>query len=106
MQRKNAGQEGAGRLRLATAWPEGRGGGATKILWIFLLALGLRAFAWLYVDPVAFDSAGYFEIADLIRAGEWSRALAHQYPPLYPILIAAVQGCGVDAETEIGRAHV
>lgn len=99
MQRKHAGQGGSPGFRLASAWPEGRRGGATKILWILLLALGLRAFAWLYIDPVAFDSAGYFEIADLIRAGEWSRALAHPYPPLYPILIAAVQVWGVGTET-------
>jgi 4-amino-4-deoxy-L-arabinose transferase-like glycosyltransferase len=50
-------------------------------------------------DPVAFDSAGYFELAELIRAGRWSDALASDFPPLYPILIAAAQWPGWSAAT-------
>jgi hypothetical protein len=61
------------------------------MLWICLIALAMRALAWFRTDPVAFDSAVYFEMAAHLRAGQWSAALAYPYPPLYAILIAVVQ---------------
>ena len=69
------------------------------MLGILLIALGLRGIAWIRFDPVAFDSAVYFEMADLLRAGQWSQALGYAYPPLYPILIAGTQVLGASAET-------
>jgi len=81
------------------AWPDRRRSLPTSIFWILLLAVGLRALAWVRIDPVAFDSALYFEMADLIRAGRWLEALAYPYPPLYPLLVAALQGLGVGAES-------
>ncbi|MBI4574154.1 MAG: glycosyltransferase family 39 protein [candidate division NC10 bacterium] len=48
---------------------------------------------------MAVDSAVYFEMADFIRAGRWSDALAYPYPPLFPMLIAAVQWPARSAET-------
>ncbi len=53
--------------------------------------LVLRGIAWFQYDPVTFDSALYFEMAALIQGGRWSEALAYDYPPLYAILIAALQ---------------
>jgi len=69
------------------------------IWWILLLALALRGLARWRFDPVTFDSAVYFEMADLLRTGRWSEALAYPYPPLFPILVAAVQWPGWSAET-------
>jgi hypothetical protein len=70
-----------------------------SILWILLLALALRGLAMWHFDPVTFDSAVYFEMADLIRAGRWSEALGNDFPPLYPALIAAAYWLPVTAET-------
>jgi 4-amino-4-deoxy-L-arabinose transferase-like glycosyltransferase len=81
------------------AWPDRRRSLPTSIFWILLLAVGLRALAWVRIDPVAFDSAVYFEMADLIRAGRWLEAPAYPYPPLYPLLVAALQGLGLGAES-------
>ncbi len=67
-------------------------------LWIFLLALGMRALALHHTDPVAFDSGRYFEMAEFLRAGQWAGVLSHDYPPLFPILIAALQWFGLSAE--------
>jgi hypothetical protein len=50
-------------------------------------------------DPITFDSAVYFEMADLIRAGRWSEALAYSYPPLFPMVVAVLQWPGWSAET-------
>jgi len=61
-------------------------------------ALGLRLVAWFLTDPVTFDSAIYFEMAGLMREGRWSEALAYDYPPLYPLLIAGVQPLAGSAE--------
>ena len=82
-----------------SAGPDGRRAHSLSLCWIFLLAVALRALAWLRIDPVAFDSAVYFEMADLIGAGRWPEALAYPYPPMYPLLVAAVQGIGVGAES-------
>src|SRR5574341_468021 len=81
------------------ARPDRRRSLPTSIFWILLLAVALRALAWVRIDPVAFDSALYLEMADLIRAGRWLEALAYPYPPLYPLLVAALQGLGVGAES-------
>ena len=81
------------------AGPDRRRSLPASIFWILLLAVALRALAWVRIDPVAFDSAVYFEMADLIRAGRWLEALAYQYPPLYPLLVAALQGLGLRAES-------
>jgi hypothetical protein len=62
------------------------------LLGIFTLALALRALTLARIDPVALDSAIYFEIAGLIEAGKWPEALAYPFPPLYPALIAALGG--------------
>ncbi|MBF8279904.1 MAG: hypothetical protein HW385_1336, partial [candidate division NC10 bacterium] len=51
------------------AGPDRRRSLPTSIFWILLLAVALRALAWVRIDPVAFDSALYFEMADLIRTG-------------------------------------
>jgi 4-amino-4-deoxy-L-arabinose transferase-like glycosyltransferase len=72
---------------------------AVPILWLLLLALALRGILWLRIDPVTFDSAVYFEMADLVRGGRWSEALAYPYPPLYPVLIAGIQQLGLSAES-------
>jgi len=69
------------------------------VFWILLVALALRVVASLRTDPVAFDSAVYFEMADLIRTGRWSEALSYPYPPLFPALIASAQHLGASAET-------
>ncbi len=69
-----------------------------SIAWLFLLALALPGLAWLRIDPVTFDSAVYFEMAQAIRAGRWSEALASPYPPLYPLLIAGLQYLGLSGE--------
>ncbi len=65
--------------------------------WIVLVALAVRAPVLLGTDPVAFDSGIYFEIAHFIRAGNWPAALAYDFPPLYPALIAGMQFLGVSA---------
>lgn len=79
-------------------WAESRQRVLGPVCWILLLALAVRGIAWFRFDPVTFDSAVYFEMVDLIRAGRWSDALAYPYPPLYPLLIAAVQRLAGDAE--------
>jgi hypothetical protein len=60
-------------------------------VWVAVSALVLRGIAWFYFDPVTFDSAIYFEMAALIQGGRWAEALAYDYPPLYPLLIAGLQ---------------
>src|SRR3972149_5987671 len=92
------GKEGIGRPDLPGIRPEGPLGISRRITWILLLALALRGLATWRFDPVAFDSAVYFEMADLIRAGRWSEALAYDFPPLYPVLLAAAQWLPVSAE--------
>ncbi|MBI2350262.1 MAG: hypothetical protein HYV00_02050, partial [Deltaproteobacteria bacterium] len=58
----------------------------------------LRGIALWRIDPVTFDSALYFEMAELIRAGRWADSLAYPYPPLFPILIAVLQEIGAATE--------
>ena len=72
-------------------WLKERPGIPWEISWVVLLAAALRVVAFWRYDPVAFDSAIYFEMADHIRAGHWSTVLTYDYPPLYPFLVAAVQ---------------
>ena len=72
-------------------WLKERPGIPWEISWVVLLALALRVIAFWRFDPVAFDSAIYFEMADLIRAGHWSTVLTYDYPPLYPLFVAAAQ---------------
>jgi len=91
-------REGIGPLDPPRLRPEGPLGTSWRIRWILLLALALRGLAMLRFDPVTFDSAVYFEMADLIRAGRWSDALAYDFPPLYPILLSAAQWLPVSAE--------
>jgi hypothetical protein len=59
----------------------------------------LRGVAWYQYDAVTFDSAVYFEMAALIRNGQWSDALGYDYPPAYPVLIALFQSLVGSAET-------
>jgi hypothetical protein len=68
-------------------------------VWVAVSAVVLRDIAWFYFDPVTFDSALYFEMAALIREGRWAEALAYDYPPLYPLLIAGLQSV-------VGRADM
>lgn len=70
-----------------------------RVLWIIALAVILRAVTLARIDPVAFDSAIYFEIARLIDAGKWTNALTYDYPPLYPALIAALTCLGFGLAT-------
>lgn len=93
------GKEEIKRLDLPGIRREGPLGIPWGIWWILLLALALRGLAMLRFDPVAFDSAAYFEMADLIRTGRWSEALAPAYPPLYPMLVAVLRWPGWTAET-------
>ena len=72
-------------------WLKERPGIPWEISWVVLLALAIRVVAFWRYDPVAFDSALYFEMGELIRAGDWSRVLTYDYPPLYPLVVAAVQ---------------
>ena len=72
-------------------WLKERPGIPWEISWVVLLALTLRVIAFWRFDPVAFDSAIYFEMADLIRAGHWSTVLTYDYPPLYPLFVATAQ---------------
>jgi 4-amino-4-deoxy-L-arabinose transferase-like glycosyltransferase len=65
------------------------------LLGIFSLALALRVITLARIDPVAFDSALYFEIAGFIETGKWAVALAYPFPPLYSALIAALAGLGM-----------
>ncbi|MGH7832254.1 MAG: ArnT family glycosyltransferase [Candidatus Binatia bacterium] len=62
---------------------------------ILSLALALRAITLARIDPVAFDSALYFEIAGLIQTSRWAEAMAYPFPPLYPALIAALASAGM-----------
>ncbi len=70
-----------------------------SIVWVAVSAVVLRGIAWCYFDPVTFDSAVYFEMAALIRGGRWAEALAYDYPPLYPLLIAGLQSVVGSADT-------
>jgi hypothetical protein len=79
-------------------WLKERPGIPWEISWVVLLALALRVVAFWRFDPVAFDSAIYFEMADLIRAGHWSTVLTYDYPPLYPFFVATVQWFLRDSE--------
>jgi hypothetical protein len=80
---------GSSDRRPAVAW----------IIWILPVAALLRGLAWLRTDPVAFDSAVYFEMAERIWAGRWTEALSYPYPPLFPALIGGLQRLGCSAET-------
>ncbi len=72
--------------------------GSPLLFWTLILALALRILTLLRNDPVTFDSAAYFEMAEFLRAGRWSDSLLNAYPPLFPILIAALQRVGLSAE--------
>jgi hypothetical protein len=71
----------------------------TGLLWILSLALVLRVVTLARIDPVALDSAIYFEIARLIEAGKWKETLSYPFPPFYPGLIAALTSLGLSLET-------
>jgi len=73
--------------------------GLVPLAWVAVSAVVLRGIAWFCFDPVTFDSAIYFEIASLIRGGRWAEALAYDYPPLYPLLIAGLQSVVGRADT-------
>ena len=68
------------------------------VLTIVLLALMVRAIGIIRTDPVAFDSAVYFEMAQFVRAGAWNNVFAYPYPPLFPLLIAGLEKLGVPTE--------
>ncbi|MHC4600747.1 MAG: ArnT family glycosyltransferase, partial [Planctomycetota bacterium] len=55
---------------------------------LFIAGLLLRLLSALRVQVVATDAVRYLEIARLFSAGEFRAALAHDYHPLYPLLIA------------------
>lgn len=86
-------------LWAASGWADRAGAARPLFAGIVCLALALRALAWLYGDPVTFDSALYFEMAEHIRAGRWAALLGYDYPPLYPLLIAALQSLSLGADT-------
>ncbi|HWP59730.1 MAG TPA: glycosyltransferase family 39 protein [Candidatus Acidoferrales bacterium] len=65
------------------------------LFWIIALAGAVRLVPALRADPVAFDSALYFEMARFIGAGAWARALSYPYPPFYPFLIACLESLGI-----------
>lgn len=73
-------------------------GNVAAIAWLAPLALIARGLASIRTDPVAFDSAVYFEMAEHIRRGSWGAAMAYDFPPLFPLLIAGSQGLGLSAE--------
>ena len=64
-----------------------------------LLGLALRLVVLSWTDPVAFDSAIYFEMAEFVRAGAWQKVLAYDYPPLFPAMIASLETLGVPPPT-------
>ena len=70
-----------------------------RLLWILSLALVLRAITLARIDPVALDSALYFEIARFIETGRWTHALSYAFPPLYPALIAGIASLGPSLQT-------
>jgi hypothetical protein len=91
--------ETLGDVRGASYRDAGALAGFSPLAGIVFLALALRALAWIGSDPVAFDSAVYFEMAERIRGGNWAGLLGYDYPPLYPLLIAALQGLMLRADT-------
>jgi 4-amino-4-deoxy-L-arabinose transferase-like glycosyltransferase len=84
-------------LRLENSLKEIRG--SALMTSALVLAVVLRILTLLRNDPVAFDSAAYFEMAEFLRAGRWANALAYDYPPLFPILVAGLQEIGLSAES-------
>ena len=99
MAEHSPGRDTPGDVRAASCRAAGAGEAFSPLAGIVCLALALRALAWLYGDPVTFDSALYFEMADHIRAGRWAALLGYEYPPLYPLLIAALQSLSLGADT-------
>jgi len=79
-------------VRQPTDGATGGFGWRLPFAWIAVSVVVLRGLAWFSYDPVTFDSAVYFEMAALFRGGRWAEALAYDYPPLYPLLIAGLQG--------------
>jgi 4-amino-4-deoxy-L-arabinose transferase-like glycosyltransferase len=69
-----------------------------QIFGVLILAVGLRIVVSSRTDPVAFDSAVYFEMAQLIREDAWKTVLSYPYPPLFPLLIAGLERIGVGTE--------
>ncbi len=68
------------------------------VLSIVILAIAVRAIGISHTDPVALDSAVYFEMAQFVRAGAWETVLAYPYPPLFPLLIAGLEKLGISTE--------
>jgi hypothetical protein len=68
------------------------------VFWILALAVVVRAIAASRTDPVAFDSALYFEMSEFIRTGAWDNVLSYPYPPLFPLLIAGLEKLGIATE--------
>ena len=72
--------------------------GRWQLIWIFVLGAAVRAIVSSRTDPVAFDSAIYFEMARFIRVGAWEKALAYPFPPLFPLLVAGLEKLGIATE--------
>ena len=72
--------------------------GGRPVMWILVLAAAVRAVVSSRTDPVAFDSAIYFAMAQLLRAGSWDQVLAYPFPPLFPLLVASLEGVGMPTE--------
>jgi 4-amino-4-deoxy-L-arabinose transferase-like glycosyltransferase len=72
--------------------------GRRPAIWILVLGAAVRAIASSRTDPVAFDSAIYFEMARFIRVGAWEKALAYPFPPLFPLLVAGLEKLGIATE--------
>lgn len=79
---------------LAAVFAKGR----RPAMWILVLGAAVRAIVSSRTDPVAFDSAIYFAMAQLLRAGSWDQVLAYPFPPLFPLLVASAEGVGAPTE--------
>jgi len=61
------------------------------VLLALACALGLRLWLVHRAEVISVDGVQYLEVAQLLRAGAWQRALRSFYPPGYPLAIAAVE---------------
>jgi len=64
---------------------------ALLVLALAAVAAGLRALGWSMAPALFNDGPAFLGIAQAMAAGDWARALAHDYHPLYPFATLLVQ---------------
>ena len=69
------------------------------LLALLVLAAGVRWLMWSRTVTLFNDGPEFLAIARAAAAGDYGTVLAHPFHPLYPLLVAALHGAGIEWET-------